>query len=214
MNIPIIFENEFFLCADKPHGVLSVPSRFEKEDERKVLGRLLEKQLRKTLFPVHRLDFEVGGLILFAKTKDAQALLSKGFENKTIQKKYRAKTSANPVEDYEIGLMVEWISLIHKGKKRAFIANHGKKSITLMEYRGKKDAVHEFWLWPVTGRSHQLRFEMAHHQMPIDGDKLYGSTVELADGLIELKSIELNFEKFPHREKLAAPLFLKNELVE
>lgn len=210
-KIEIFFENGHFLCALKPHNVLSVPSRFEKEDERAVLGRLLEKQLRRTMYPVHRLDFEVGGLILFAKTKEAQALLNSGFEKKEIQKRYVAKTSV--AHSYEVGSTEIWKSRIAKGKKRAFEASHGKNAETKMHLDKKVGEISFFSLWPITGRSHQLRFEMFKHLMPIDGDSLYGSTVPSPKG-IELVSVEIDFSKFPHREKIEAPFFLKNELVE
>lgn len=213
-KITIIFENQYFLCAIKPHGVLSVPSRFEGEDERQVLGRLLEKQLRKTLYPVHRLDFEVGGLILFAKNKEAQTLLSKGFEHKTIAKKYEAITSLPLSPGLDSGKKQTWTCLLAKGKRRAFIADHGKKSITEVVFAGMEAGKNKLWLWPVTGRSHQLRFEMSHHGMPIDGDVLYGSTVKTQEDRVELRSVEIDFQNFPHREKLEAPFFLKNELVE
>lgn len=213
-RITIVFENQHFLCANKPHGVLSVPSRFEEEDKREVLGRLLEKQLRKTLYPVHRLDFEVGGLILFAKNKEAQTLLSKGFELKTILKKYEAVTSLPLSPGLDSGKKQIWTCTLAKGKRRAFIADHGKKSITEVVFAGKVGDKNRLWLWPITGRSHQLRFEMFNHGMPIDGDALYGSNVETEQNKIELRSVEIDFQKFPHREKLEAPFFLKNELVE
>lgn len=213
-KIIIIFENQHFLCAIKPPGVLSVPSRFEGEDKREVLGRLLEKQLRKTLYPVHRLDFEVGGLILFAKNKEAQTMLSKGFELKTIQKKYEAITSLPLSPGLESGKKQIWTCVLAKGKRRAFIAAHGKKSITEVVFAGKTGEKNRLWLWPVTGRSHQLRFEMSNHNMAIDGDQLYGSMVETQEKKIELDSIEIDFSTFPYREKLEAPFFLKNELVE
>ncbi len=96
-----------------------------------------------------------------------------------------------------------------KGKKRAFIASHGKKSITDVEFFESSAGVNKIWLWPVTGRSHQLRFEMSNHGMPIDGDLLYGSTVKLDEGKISLTSVEIDFSNFPHREKLDIPIFFK-----
>lgn len=210
-KIEIFFENVHFLCALKPHNVLSVPSRFEKEDERAVLGRILEKQLRRTMYPVHRLDFEVAGLILFAKTKEAQALLNTGFEKKEIQKRYIAKTSV--AHSFQVGFEEFWKSRLAKGKKRAFEASHGKNAETKMRLDKKIGEISFFSLWPITGRSHQLRFEMFKHSMPIDGDSLYGSTISSPNG-IELVSVEIDFSKFPNREKIEAPIFLKNELVE
>jgi tRNA pseudouridine32 synthase/23S rRNA pseudouridine746 synthase len=62
----IHFQNEAFVILDKDSGVLSVPSRFPDRDERLVAGLELEKLLSKQVFPVHRLDCEVSGILLFA----------------------------------------------------------------------------------------------------------------------------------------------------
>ncbi len=208
-TIQIIFENEHFLCAFKPKAMLSVPSRYEDNDERPVLGRFLEKQLRRTMYPVHRLDFEVSGLILFAKNKTAQMLLNQGFEHKQIQKKYAAITSVK--HQFVPSEKMYWRSRLAKGKKRAFIADHGKISETSAIFHKEEDGKSIFWLWPITGRSHQLRFEMFHHAVAIDGDVLYGSEVKNEEGIL-LESIEIDFSNFKNREKVEAPIFLKNTL--
>ena len=64
----VLFENENFIAVDKKSGVLSVPSRMGKEDPRPVLGLELQETLKKQIFPVHRLDFEVSGMSKNDKT--------------------------------------------------------------------------------------------------------------------------------------------------
>ena len=61
----ILFQNRDFIYVNKPAMVLSVPPRFPEKDQRDVLGKDLEKQLGVSIFPVHRLDFEVSGIIVF-----------------------------------------------------------------------------------------------------------------------------------------------------
>jgi len=75
-----VFENEHFIAVDKPPLWLSTPSRMGKEDARPCLGLLLQEQTGHRLFPIHRLDFEVSGLIFFAKTGLAQSVASGAFE--------------------------------------------------------------------------------------------------------------------------------------
>ncbi|MBS1983183.1 MAG: RNA pseudouridine synthase, partial [Bdellovibrionales bacterium] len=66
----IVFENPHFLAADKAPGWLSVPSRLGADDARPCVGRELEKTHGR-VWPVHRLDLEVSGLILFARNAEA-----------------------------------------------------------------------------------------------------------------------------------------------
>ncbi|HMN69804.1 MAG TPA: pseudouridine synthase, partial [Bdellovibrionales bacterium] len=66
----IVFENENLIAVDKPHGWLTTPAR-SADDPRPCLGRELQAAVGSQVYPVHRLDFEVGGLVLFARTAQA-----------------------------------------------------------------------------------------------------------------------------------------------
>jgi tRNA pseudouridine32 synthase/23S rRNA pseudouridine746 synthase len=202
----IVFENDFFVIIDKPSGVLSVPGRFGEKDPRPVAGLLLQEQLKIQIFPVHRLDFEVSGLLLFAKTKAAHAAANSWFENKKIKKVYSALTEQILVPEkpsaisLTLGARFEWKSCILRGKKRAYESPHGKPSLTLAEFLGEESFspsnlknVLRWRLEPVTGRSHQLRFDLARHGFPILGDALYGSTIELEADKIALSAVEIHF---------------------
>lgn len=192
--IPIQFENEHFVVADKPTGVLSVPSRYEHEDNRRVLGRELEAQLSMRLIPVHRLDFEVGGLILFAKNELAHQKASALFESREVTKIYQALTENQNASAPSLGAMNEWQSILVRGKKRAFEAPHGKIAVT----RAKQTEVLEngtirWALEPLTGRGHQLRYECAKRGFMIIGDSLYGAKLPWPAGGIALKAISVEF---------------------
>lgn len=187
-SIPIHFENENLVIAIKPAGTLSVPSRLGEKEERPVLGKILETQLNCRLFPVHRLDFEVSGLIIFAKNQKTHQILNQAFEHKKIKKTYLAQTTGVAPEK---GAKFEWKAKILRGKKRAYESPVGKPSLTFAEYLGKKDEYLSWKLEPVTGRSHQLRFDLARHGYPIVGDTLYGSTVKLDHHVIELRAVSI-----------------------
>ena len=165
---------------------------------------------------MHRLDFEVGGIVMFARNAKAHRAASGWFEGHALQKTYEAitlphddssehdKEAANarrfptPLDQPLI-----WEALIVRGKKRTFEASHGKKSLTRawfvgdVEIGGTQAAKkHQLWrLEPVTGRSHQLRWEMSRHGMPILGDILYGGAPmypPVADA-IALRAVQLSF---------------------
>jgi tRNA pseudouridine32 synthase/23S rRNA pseudouridine746 synthase len=208
MSYKTIFENEHFIIVDKKANVLSVPSRLGKSDPRACLGHVLEENLKSTIFPVHRLDFEVQGLIMYAKTPEAQKAGNLWFEQKTISKIYSALTTSlksGPTE-FVIGELQTWKCQLLRGKKRAFESAHGKNSITharLLKV-GEKGIFH--WeLEPVTGRSHQLRYELFRHHHPIMGDTLYSSPSSFSEEGIALRAFKIDFSKTPNSKNFFLP---------
>ncbi len=222
--IQIVFENSHFVICDKPAGVLSTPSRLGAEDERNCLGIALQKQLGLQIYPVHRLDFEVSGLVMYAKSAEAHRKANAWFEHKTVSKTYRALTTAqdfshipdnvkNTREKFTVvaGQKFEWKSRILRGKRRAFESPEGKDSLTLAEYLGTNGNGYLQWdLQPVTGRSHQLRFDLSRHGFPIVGDVLYGSKVpgESKDA-IALRAYKIDFSKAPGAQELQLPSLIQ-----
>jgi tRNA pseudouridine32 synthase/23S rRNA pseudouridine746 synthase len=222
--IQIVFENSHFVICDKPAGVLSTPSRMGAEDERNCLGIALQNQLGIQIFPVHRLDFEVSGLVMYAKNADAHRKSNAWFENKSVSKTYRALTTSqdfshipanvkNPRQKFQVdpGQKFEWKSRILRGKRRAFESPEGKPSLTLAEYLGVNDQ--GYWQWdlqPVTGRSHQLRFDLSRHGFPIVGDTLYGSKIEWnGKDSIALRAFKIDFSKAPGAQELQLPAIIQ-----
>ncbi len=198
-SLKIVFQNEHAVIVDKPAQWLSIPGRTQ-ADKRPVLGKLLEQSLAKKVFPVHRLDAEVSGLILFALTPDFHSAASSLFENKTVQKTYQAITE---LRNFELNKTMTWTCKIFRGKKRSFEAAHGKESITKATVVLMGDAYLEWRLMPITGRSHQLRFELARHDAPIVGDSLYGSKLPWNEPGIALRSIQIDLpEDFAGRWSL------------
>jgi tRNA pseudouridine32 synthase / 23S rRNA pseudouridine746 synthase len=188
-SIKILFQNEHAVIVDKPALWLSIPGRTA-GDKRPILGKLLEQTLAKKVFPVHRLDAEVSGLILFGLTPEFHKAASLLFENKTVQKTYQAFSELRNFEENKTML---WTCKIFRGKKRSFEAGHGKESITKATVVTLGQKFLEWRLEPITGRSHQLRFELARHDAPILGDTLYGSKHPWTESGIALRAVQINF---------------------
>lgn len=205
MKFKVVFENENWIAIDKPSGVLSVPGRFA-EDSRPVLGTLLQRQLGRQIFPVHRLDFEVSGVILFAKSAAAHRRGNAWFENKEVSKTYFALSEGvapNPATG-------QWKCLLLRGKKRAYESPAGKSSLTEFECLGVNDNGHLRWyLNPVTGRAHQLRYELFRHECPILGDSLYSSQVKLDKDRIALRAFRLDLRKTKPEDRMGLPEVLE-----
>lgn len=196
----IVFQNEHFVAVDKPPGMLSVPGR-DPKDSRKILGRELETFLGCQIFPIHRLDAEVSGLVLYALTAQAHRAANIIFEKHLLEKSYQAFTMGLPldggdVREYGLGSKGTWKAKILRGKKRAYESPVGKLAITHYQVFAIHEggAAFEWRLFPQTGRSHQLRWEMHRHGCPIWGDALYGSQkVWTEPEGIGLRAISLSF---------------------
>ena len=180
-------------------------------DSRPCEGIEWQEKLKTRLFPVHRLDEEVTGILLFAKSDIAHREASLWFENRQISKSYEALTEAK-AGAYEIGKVLTWKSKLLRGKKRAYEKDFGKPSVTESEFLGA-GFVKDSWFWrlkPVTGRPHQLRFEMYKHQHPVLGDVLYGAEAPWGSSLgIALRAVRLDLSGCDARERYGLPLELK-----
>lgn len=200
----LLLQNERWVAVDKPALWLTTPARTA-EDPRPCLGRKLEAELGVRLFPVHRLDFEVSGIVLFAKDADAHRVMQSWFEHGSIQKTYEAwSAGGRPVGEWQ-----EWHSKLVRGKRRTFEATHGKESLTRARVV-ESNSDHARWeLMPLTGRPHQLRFEMSKHGSPILGDKLYGGPPWRADESIALRAVKLDLSAI--EERLGLPEILTVE---
>lgn len=210
--VSALFENPLLIAVDKPTGWLSVPSRFGRDDPRPCLGLSLEQELGVQLWPIHRLDEEVSGLILFAKSADAHRLASAWFEKRQVKKLYEAWTEGPAPTSGNSWL---WRSTLLRGKKRAYASPHGKPAATSATFIGlRQGSAGEYLSWevePHTGRPHQLRYELAHHGFPILGDKLYGSQRAAPGPGIALRCIRLGFAACEKANEMGLPLELKAE---
>lgn len=208
MSFTTLFENEDFILVDKEAGVLSVPARTGKADPRPVLGLLLQEKLGKQIFPVHRLDFEVSGCLLFAKNSKAHHEANQAFENHLVQKTYEALSLS--LSEFEHSReSYRWQCKLLRGKKRAYESPVGKDSTTegqvIEALSWQQQTCLRWQLKPITGRSHQLRYEMYRHKVPIIGDALYGSSVLVGKNAIALRAVGIDF-RAAHEKSLLKSL--------
>lgn len=204
--LEIVFQNHAFVAVNKPALCLSVRPRFIERDDRPILWDLLENQLGKKVFGIHRLDYEVSGLMIWALTNEAQKIANSWFEKKRVQKQYLAITSAPEGFDAEkiIGEKQLWKSLLLRGKKRAYEHKLGKSALTEACLIKKSELGLCWKLNPITGRSHQLRFELFKRDLPILGDQLYGSPSSYPEG-IALQSESIKFMDSKAQEDWGLP---------
>lgn len=183
-NLNIIYQDRDIIVVDKPAGMLSVPG---KNDAPSVLS-LLQRKMEDNIFPVHRLDMDTSGLMVFVRNKKAQRNLQRQFETHSIVKRYIALLERKP--DSEHGTISLPLSPDMADRPRQMVDyRHGKQALThyrlctspstpmRRQFLTVGDNLVE--LSPLTGRTHQLRVHCAHPDglaSPIVGDRLYGTT--------------------------------------
>lgn len=183
-NLTIIYQDSDIIVVDKPAGMLSVPG---KNDAPSVLS-LLQRKMEDNIFPVHRLDMDTSGLMVFVRNKKAQRNLQRQFETHSIVKRYIALLERKP--DSEQGTISLPLSPDMADRPRQMVDYcHGKQALThyrlctspstpmRRQFLTVGDNLVE--LSPLTGRTHQLRVHCAHPDglaSPIVGDRLYGTT--------------------------------------
>ena len=152
----IIYEDRAILVADKPSGLLSVPGKTE--------GRAdcLETRLRRA-YPgtllVHRLDCDTSGVMVFARNKAAQGFLGQEFEQRRTKKTYVARVFGDLQPDsgqVDLPIGVDW-----PNRPRQMVdAVNGRSAVTDWVVLGRGAGATRVHLFPLTGRSHQLRVHM------------------------------------------------------
>ena len=142
---------------------------------------------------VHRLDRPVSGIVLFARTSKAAARLSEQFRSGSVAKVYHALVEGTVTKPS--GELVDWLL---KDRQKNIVTsvpeNTPDARRSALGYRKLKTAgkLTLLEITPRTGRSHQIRVQLAARNMPIFGDRKYGSEHYFA-GAIALHAAELTF---------------------
>jgi tRNA pseudouridine32 synthase/23S rRNA pseudouridine746 synthase len=209
-QLRIVFENESFIIVDKPPCTLSVPSSRGEKETRSCVGLMLQEFLKQQIYPVHRLDFEVGGLLLFAKNQTAHRVANRWFETKLIKKNYQALT---PLTDkkYQVGDSFSWEYKLAQGKKRTFEAAYGADTLTEALVQKIENQVVTWKLSPITGKRHQLRVVLYLQGHPIIGDILYNSLLNYDQPGIALTAIELDLSGIKDSERMGLPSLIRKD---
>jgi tRNA pseudouridine32 synthase/23S rRNA pseudouridine746 synthase len=170
----IVFEDDDILLINKPAEFLSVPGIHIQDS---VYTRI-KQQYPNISGPIiiHRLDMSTSGLLVVAKNKTAHKELQSQFINRTVKKRYVALLEGIVSKDegtINLPLRVD----LDDRPRQLVCYEHGKHAETNWEVIERKDNKTRVYLYPVTGRTHQLRMHTSHKlglNIPIVGDDLYG----------------------------------------
>lgn len=191
--IPILYLDDDCVAVMKPCGMAAIP---EHADDKTCLSSLLACQLGRRVYPVHRLDKEVSGVILFALSAAAHRALNTAFEQREIRKTYLAVVHGEMAE--ERGVIRQPIRAFGSGRMGVDVAK-GKPSETQYEVETRHPDYTLVRLYPVTGRRHQLRVHLYSVGHPIAGDPLYGDPAlrRLGHPRLMLTSTGLTLRRLP-----------------
>jgi tRNA pseudouridine32 synthase / 23S rRNA pseudouridine746 synthase len=171
LDFPILYEDAGMIAIDKPSGLLSVPGRgSERMDS--AWARL--RSVYPKVEPVHRLDQDTSGVLLFAKDAEMQKELRRSFEQRAVQKIYEAVVWGR-VEQAEGCIDLPLWGDPEQRPRQVVDIDRGKAALTKYQVVECSKSQTRLEFYPVTGRTHQLRVHAAVGlSCPIVGDRLYG----------------------------------------
>lgn len=197
--LDVLYEDNHCLAVAKPAGMLTMGDatgdRALDELAKEYLARKYAKPGAVFLGIVQRLDRPVSGVVLFARTSKAAARLAEQFRTRTVEKRYRAIVSGLVPEGE--GQLHDWLIKDEATNRSRRTAAHapGSRECRLSYRRlASVEGVTLLEIMPETGRSHQIRVQLAGAGWPIVGDAKYGSRVSFTEGAIALHALALSFQ--------------------
>jgi 23S rRNA pseudouridine1911/1915/1917 synthase len=191
----ILFEDRDVLVCIKPQGIVS-----QSDEKSESMISVLEEHTGGTVYPLHRLDREVGGVMVYAKSHFAAAALSKDIAEHNFKKEYMALVYGKPESNKG-----EMRDLLFKDsrKNKSYVVKRIRKGVkeALLEYEviNSKDGLSLVKVLLHTGRTHQIRVQFASRKMSLVGDRKYGADDDFKN--IGLWSYRITF-KHPKTKEL------------
>lgn len=188
------------LYSDREIAVCIKPVGLDSEAE---VPAAIREILGGEVFPIHRLDKNVGGCMVYARTKQAAASLSRAVQDGAMVKEYVAMVHGTPPESGD------WEDLLWKdaAKNKVFVVKRerrGVKKARLEFVRLREGDPSLVRIRLHTGRSHQIRVQFSSRGFPLLGDHKYGSRDEAAAPMLYSCALtfphngkEMKFEKLP-----------------
>ena len=168
------------IYSDKHLAVCIKPVGLDSEME---VPAALKEAFNGEIFPIHRLDKNVGGVMVYARTKFAAATLSNAVQEGAMVKEYVAMVHGTPPESGD------WTDLLFKdsSKNKVFVVKKERRGVKKARLEFTRLRAGEESLVRIrlhTGRSHQIRVQFSSRGFPLVGDHKYGSRVEKTEPML------------------------------
>ena len=173
--INILYRDKYIVVCQKPAGLLSEGEGAD------CFPTLLAEALRArgeadAVYPVHRLDRETEGLMVYARTSDAAATLSRVIADGSMKKEYLAVVTGIPAE--KRGTLRDLL-FYDRRRGKSFVVDRQRKGVkeALLDYEllASREGYSLLRVALHTGRTHQIRVQLASRGLPLCGDRRYGA---------------------------------------
>lgn len=172
MELEILFQDDFLVAINKPHGLLVHRSKIAMDADEFAI-QILRNQIGQAVYPVHRLDRKTSGVLLFALSTEINSQMQQQFMERKVEKKYIAFVRGF-MEDKGT---IDYPLKKENGSEQDAITHfktlkRGELPFPSGKFESSRYSLVE--LTPETGRMHQLRKHLAHVFHPIIGDRPHG----------------------------------------
>jgi 23S rRNA pseudouridine955/2504/2580 synthase/23S rRNA pseudouridine1911/1915/1917 synthase len=182
-KLPFLINDDAIVATNKPAGCVSVPSKGETRVATKMLAVQLgiphKGDVDPRIRPVHRIDKDTSGVLLFAKTLDAQRALSEQFQNRKVAKEYLALVIGNP--SGMDGVIDAPMRRDPSNSMKMEIHRVGKPALTHWKLLQRFRGFSLLRVMPQTGKTHQIRVHLTSIGHPLVIDPLYGQRMRKKD---------------------------------
>jgi 23S rRNA pseudouridine1911/1915/1917 synthase len=186
--LSILYEDNHLIAINKQAGVLVQGDDTGDEPLSEKVKQYIQQKYQKPgaafLGVVHRLDRPVSGVVVFARTSKALERMNALFQKRETQKTYRAIVDTKPKQSQAV--LVHWLRKNEQTNKVTLFDRETSDALRCeLSYRvlKEKDGLFLLEVLPVTGRSHQIRAQLASMGCPIVGDLKYGSKEALGQSI-------------------------------
>lgn len=194
----ILYEDNHIIAINKPSGIVVQSDEHGTEPLPEMVKDFLKKRDNKpgNVFcgVIHRIDRPVSGVVLLAKTSKGLSRMTELFRINGVKKVYRALVNGIPeVKEQKLRAFLRKNSKIHKADVFQKKVDNSKESV--LSYKVLEERNNQAFLevYPITGRFHQIRAQLASIKHPIVGDVKYGAPQALRDRSICLHAYQISF---------------------